>query len=520
MVILHMDRPDYENDIRALLMSFFFGEKIVDDRQLENMKPEDRIFAHEFTFASGGGSIRLSVADLPAEAGSGQGASDPAPGQGAPDPAPAETASPAEYRPRSLVRDCSGLDRRAERDAVKEAVYTLLSQHTGHKLPWGTLTGVRPTKIPMEILERGGDTAAASAYMQEHYLVSDEKASLAAQVARRELDIIRSLDAGCPVGEPLPGFSLYLGIPFCPSICAYCSFSSYPIKAWAGRIGEYLDSLESEIKAVPEAMVRPASFYMGGGTPTSLDAQQLDRILGCLEERFDMGSCPEKTVEAGRPDSITAEKLRVMKKHGVNRISINPQTMSQKTLDMIGRRHSVQDIRDAFRLAREEGFSNINMDLIAGLPGETSADMRRTMEQVCELGPDSITVHSLALKRAAFLNRNRELFPVADAQEVNRMIGISHEYAAAAGMEPYYLYRQKNIAGNLENVGYSKPGCECSYNVIIMEEIQSIAALGAGSISKRVFPGHRIERCANVKSVEDYIARTAEMTERKRRLFM
>ncbi len=492
MIALHMDRPDFENDIRALLMSFFFGEKIVSDAQALKMKPEHRSFEHEFSFLHRGDAAFIKI-------------------------------SSADGRQDQALIEGPGADRRADRDRLKTQVYRLLSSYTGQMLPWGTLTGVRPTKIPMEKLEQGFSQEEAAFYMEETYLVSPEKAWEAAEVARRELGIMRKIcqDRGLTYipGLPLPGFSLYVGIPFCPSICAYCSFSSYPVSVWEKRVDEYIDALIREINSVPARMRRPSSFYMGGGTPTSLTASQLDRVLSALDEHFDMASCPEKTVEAGRPDSIDRDKLRVMKKHGIDRISINPQTMKQETLDMIGRRHRVEDIVNACRLAREEGFADINMDLITGLPGENAEDMRQTMEKVCALGPESITVHSLALKRAAFLNQNREKFPVPSQDETRSMADISRSYAMGAGLVPYYLYRQKNIAANLENVGYAREGSECRYNMIIMEEVQSIVALGCGSISKKVFPGFRIERCANVKSVDDYIRRIDEMIGRKAALF-
>ena len=291
------------------------------------------------------------------------------------------------------------------------------------------------------------------------------------------------------------------------------------------QVDNYLDALCKEIEAASTMMgnKKLLTFYMGGGTPTSLSAAQMDRLLTCLEQYFDLAHVSEKTVEAGRPDSITEDKLKVLRKHHIDRISINPQTMNQETLDLIGRRHTTEEVKQAFHMAREAGFMNINMDLIAGLPGETSEHMQRTMDAIVDLAPDSVTVHSLALKRAAFLNQNREQFPVAGADEVNRMIGISHEGALAVEAEPYYLYRQKNIAGNLENVGYARKGCEGLYNILIMEEKQTILALGAGASSKFVFHnehGHRIERVENVKSVKDYIERIDEMIDRKKKFLL
>ena len=246
----------------------------------------------------------------------------------------------------------------------------------------------------------------------------------------------------------------------------------------------------------------------------------MDRLLCTLEENFDLDIAREFTIEAGRPDSIDMDKLRVMKGHGIERISINPQTLNQKTLDVIGRRHSVEDVERAFAMARQVGFSNINMDLILGLPGENSEDVEKTLEGIRQLAPESMTVHSLAVKRASRLNQNLELYPPAPQEEVNRMIDMAWHEAEAMGMEPYYLYRQKNMAGNLENVGYAKPGKECLYNILIMEEKQSIVAVGAGGSSNILYPAeNRIERVENVKSVKDYIERIDEMIERKHHNF-
>lgn len=474
MIALHMNRTDYENDIRALLMAFFYGEKIVLDADEWTQRLE-------ICYEDNAARAKLTDREGRCETGSAL---------------------------------CDFSDYKGTRNHLKRMVYGVLSAYTHQELPWGTLTGIRPTKLPMELFEKGETDDEAIHYLKEQYLVSDEKATLCAEVARNEEAVLRGIDYRNT-------FSLYVGIPFCPSICAYCSFSSYPLSVWEKQVDAYLDALEREIKAAASMMgeKKLLTFYMGGGTPTSLSAEQMDRLLNCLDNYFDMAGTGERTVEAGRPDSITAGKLEVLKRHHISRISINPQTMNQSTLDLIGRKHTVEEVIDAFRMARNQGFDNINMDLIAGLPGETSEHMRRTMDVIVDLRPDSVTVHSLALKRAAFLNQNREQFPVASMEEVNRMIGISHEGARAIQAEPYYLYRQKNIAGNLENVGYARKGCEGLYNILIMEEKQSILALGAGASSKFVFEGDggsRIERVENVKSVKDYIERIDEMVGRKR----
>ena len=261
------------------------------------------------------------------------------------------------------------------------------------------------------------------------------------------------------------------------------------------------------------------TVYFGGGTPTSLSAEDLEALLSRLEQLFDLSRVLEFTVEAGRPDSITMDKLKVLRDHGITRISINPQTMNQKTLDLIGRHHTVDMVKDRFYMARELGFDNINMDLIMGLPDENMDDVRRTLEEVKALAPDSLTVHSLAIKRAARLNMFREEYGGLKIQNTPEMIELSAACARQMGMEPYYLYRQKNMAGNFENVGYSLPGKACIYNILIMEEMQTIAACGAGTTTKVVFPSeNRRERCENVKEVEQYISRIDEMIQRKERI--
>ena len=345
-------------------------------------------------------------------------------------------------------------------------------------------------------------------------MASDEKINLCIEIGAREKELLAPLDYE-------RGYSLYVGIPFCPTTCLYCSFTSYPVSKWKGRTGLYLDALFKELAYTAGRMAgRPLdTVYIGGGTPTSLEAEELDRLLERMEELFDTEHALEFTVEAGRPDSITREKLSVLKAHGITRISINPQTMNQKTLDLIGRRHTVDMVKEKFYMARELGFDNINMDLIMGLPEETLEDVDRTLEEIRALSPDSLTVHSLAIKRAARLNMFKEEYSGLHIVNTPEMIERSAACARSMGMEPYYLYRQKNMAGNFENVGYARPGKACIYNILIMEEMQTIAACGAGTTTKVVFPKeNRRERCENVKEVEQYIARIDEMMERKDRI--
>lgn len=403
-------------------------------------------------------------------------------------------------------------DRVNTKNVIKHLLYNLLSQFTGRILPWGTLTGIRPTKIPVSLLEKGYTDDEIREYMKKTYLATDEKIELSIGIAKRELKVLKPIDYQT-------GYSIYIGIPFCPTTCLYCSFTSYPIAIWEKRVDEYLDALCKEIDFTANAMKDKIlnTIYIGGGTPTTLNERQLDRLLKKLSDSFDYSHLCELTVEAGRPDSVTAEKFKVLKAHNVSRISINPQTMNQQTLDIIGRRHTVDQIREAFRMAREASFDNINMDLIVGLPNEDRDDVRYTLEEIIKLNPDSITVHSLALKRAARLTMFKEDYQEYKFVNNSEIIELTKEYAGKIDATPYYLYRQQNMAGNLENVGYAKQGKEGIYNILIMEEKQTIIALGAGASTKIVFPdGFRIERIENVKDVDHYINRIDEMIERKK----
>jgi len=293
------------------------------------------------------------------------------------------------------------------------------------------------------------------------------------------------------------------------------------VSRFGDRVDAYLDSIEKEIDYVAEAFKdkKLNTIYIGGGTPTTLEPDQLERLLSKIENSFNLSFLQEWTVEAGRPDSITREKLKTIKRHPVTRISINPQTMKDETLELIGRRHTVLQVKDAFLLAREEGFDNINMDIIVGLPQETKEDVENTLEEIKKLGPDNLTVHSLAIKRAARLNTQKEEYAGMKSVNSESTMELTQDAAEEMGMKPYYLYRQKNMTGNMENVGYAKPGKEGIYNILIMEEMQTIVALGAGAITKAVYPNGRIERCENVKDIKTYLEKTDEMIERKKRLF-
>lgn len=400
------------------------------------------------------------------------------------------------------------------KNEIKAFLYQTLEDFTGKHLPWGNLTGIRPTKIAMGMLEEGKRDEEIIRFLKEVHFVSDEKAELSIEIARREREILAPLHAE-------EGYSLYIGIPFCPTTCLYCSFTSYPIAAYESMVEQYIDCLCREMELVAEAYRGKTldSVYIGGGTPTTLSAGQMDRLLTCVEHTFDLSHLLEFTVEAGRADSITKEKLKTLKKHGVTRISVNPQTMKDETLRLIGRRHTVDQVREAFAMARSEDFDNINMDIILGLPGEGTEDVGDTIAEIGKLGPDLLTVHSLAVKRASKLRSWIEENGIACLNNTDETMAIAAAGAKEMGMEPYYLYRQKNMSGNFENVGYAKPGKYGIYNILIMEEMQTIMALGAGSISKIVLPDGRIERADNVKDVNLYIEKIEEMLERKRELF-
>ena len=298
------------------------------------------------------------------------------------------------------LEEALGNTKKEKKSFVNKKIHKELYKYTGKELAWGLLTGVRPTKLAMKKVEEGCTDEETVQWFQEQYMVTEKKAKLGVEIAKREKALLEQLDYE-------NGYSLYVGIPFCPSICSYCSFSSYPLQEWTNQVDRYLDALCKEISFVGEVSKEKKlnTVYIGGGTPTTLEADQLDRLLTHMEETFSYEELKEFTVEAGRPDSITREKLEVLRKHQISRISVNPQTMQQKTLDVIGRKHTVQDVIDIFHMARELGFENINMDLIAGLTGENLSDMKDTLERVKKLEPDSLTVHSLAIKRAARLGK-------------------------------------------------------------------------------------------------------------------
>ena len=399
----------------------------------------------------------------------------------------------------------------AFKNPFKLLIYDILLEYTKKSLPWGTMTGIRPTKVALKLLEEHATEESILKHYQKEYSTTEQKAKICLEVAKKEKSLLEKV-------QYEDGYSLYIGIPFCPSTCLYCSFTSYPIGIYKDKIDGYLNALEKELKFVAKSCKNKKlqTIYIGGGTPTSLSAEHLKRLLDRINQEFDLSHLLEFTVEAGRPDSITEDKLVALKEGGVKRISINPQTMNHATLKLIGRNHTPGMVEETYQLARSLGFDNINMDMITGLPSEEICEVQNTISAITALKPDSITVHSLAIKRAANLTAKRKEFESMIKGSTNEMLEVVDYSARKLGLEPYYLYRQKNIPGNLENVGYAVPGKECIYNILIMEEKQDIIAVGAGTSSKFVFPEeNRIERVENVKNVDHYMERIDEMIKRK-----
>lgn len=395
---------------------------------------------------------------------------------------------------------------------IKRSIFKVLSELYDTYVPWGILTGIRPVKIVHSLLDEGMSEVEIRQNLKDNYLIKDEKIDLALDIAKRERVFIYPIDKN--------KISLYVSIPFCPTRCVYCSFPSNPMKQFGHLRENYVKAIVKEIKGLAKLLKETnkeiETLYIGGGTPTTLEAEQLDDLIKALFMELDLTKIKEFTVEAGRPDTITREKLEVMKKHNVTRISINPQTMNNETLVKIGRDHNVDDIVRCFNMARDLGFNNINMDIILGLVDENVEMVRNTLERIKELSPESLTVHTLAIKRASTLKENLDKYELTRYEEMVSMINLSMEYAKSMGLNPYYMYRQKHMLGNLENIGYAKEGFECIYNIQIMEEKQSNLAVGAGAISKYVYVDEdRIERTDNVKNVEIYIDRVDEMIERK-----
>ena len=472
MVGLIQNDTVYEYDIRSLILAFLIGEKI------ELTDHVDSIYDFVLDVFYEEEQMRMTLYQEGSVCG--------------------EKILTGDYR-----------NKKVWKNPVKRAVYQLFSKALGKELPWGTLTGIRPTKIVFDGFAKGKTQEQIIRDFQKDYLASEERAALCTKVVKTEQELLSRF----PYEE---GYSLYVGIPFCPSTCLYCSFASYPIRAYQEHVKAYLDALEKEILFVKEHYKgqKPQTLYIGGGTPTSLEEKDLERLLEIIDQCFSIKDLMEVTVEAGRPDSLSWEKLKILSQYGVTRISINPQTMNDATLRRIGRNHTADDVRETYDLARKAGFQNINMDTICGLPEEGMKELEQTYRAVREMGPDSLTVHSLAVKRSSRLNQVKEHFHHYGATP--EMVAYAGKCALQMGLEPYYLYRQKNIPGNLENVGFAKKSKECLYNILIMEELHDIIAVGAGTSSKIMDQSrHSISRVENLKDVLQYTARVDEMIHRK-----
>ena len=389
---------------------------------------------------------------------------------------------------------------RAFQHILKLAFYSAGTALLGAEPPWGALTGVRPVKLPTRMLAAGTNEAQVLTTLTEEFRVQPDRAELALTCAKAALDVKESLSRD--------QLSLYLGIPFCPTRCAYCSFISSDVRGALALVEPYVDALCREIALAGERLAGAglslSTAYMGGGTPTTLSAPQLDRVLSAVEKYLPMDRCREFTVEAGRPDTITEGKLKVLRDHGIQRISINPQTMDDRILRSMGRAHTAGQIRQAMELAGAHFGGLVNMDLIAGLPGDSPEGFARTLEEVLAMAPANLTVHTLALKKGARLMEERG--SLCSPEGVADMLATARDALSAAGYQPYYLYRQKYMSGSFENVGWCQPGTRCDYNILMMEELQTVFSLGAGGITKLVDPGTgKITRLSNPKYPKEYL---------------
>lgn len=392
---------------------------------------------------------------------------------------------------------------------VKKGLYTILSKELNISLPWGVLTGIRPIKIVHDLFEQGVAAGEIKKILKRDYKIDKNKIALMLEIAQVQKRYIYPLNAD--------KYSLYISIPFCPSKCTYCSFPSYEIEKKKAILDSYINTLLYEMRKTRDIMQGKSlnTIYIGGGTPTAISTKQLERVVKEVKLSFKSIN-KEFTVEAGRPDTINIEVLHMLKDYEVNRISINPQTMNNKTLKIIGRKHDNSSVINAYKLAKTVGFGIINMDMILGLPGEKLEDVKNTLHQLKMLNPENLTVHMLSFKKGSNIYNNGYRHPLEDIKESEEMLDLTQEFAGEMGFFPYYLYRQKQILGNLENIGYSKRGKECIYNISMMEEKETIIGLGLGSVSKIFFPNeNRIEHISNFRGFSDYFNRVDELVCKK-----
>lgn len=404
---------------------------------------------------------------------------------------------------------------RERKYAILREFLHILQLTTGKTQSWGVLTGIRPTKLWHRMVREGVPLEVARKQIKEDYLITDEKLDILKRIVDKQLEVVPDLY------DLKDEVSIYIGIPFCPTKCAYCTFPAYAIQTNQDLVTVFLEKLHMEIRKIGDWLrsngIVITTVYFGGGTPTSISAEQMDSLYQVLYESIpNMEKVREITVEAGRPDTLTDDKLKVLKKWNIKRISINPQSFHDETLKAIGRRHTTKQTIEKFHISRKYGFENINMDLIIGLPGEGVPEYKKTLNQLEELLPESITVHTLAFKRASDMTQNKEKYRIASHEEIETMMQISTDWMESHSYEPYYLYRQQNILGNLENIGYSKHGQESIYNILIMEEVQTIIGLGCGASSKYIHPKTGvITRFANPKDPKTYVENADKYTSEK-----
>lgn len=408
--------------------------------------------------------------------------------------------------------------RRKGKQVVLKVLHDLLARRYGTGQPWGILTGVRPMKLLHGFLRQGLTKEETARRLAADYGIEPARIDLLSRIADVQREVVPDL-----YSLYARSVSVYVGIPFCPTHCAYCTFPAYSMQEKRAFAEPFLHALDYEAAVLGEALERSglsvSAVYVGGGTPTSLSAGELDRLLWILDRRLP-GRSPwsEWTVEAGRPDTLTADRVEVMRSWGVTRVSVNPQTFKGETLRAIGRGHSAGLTEKRYRQVREAGFENVNMDIILGLPGETVEDLRHTLACLESLGPDSVTVHTLSFKRTAEVKRHRGRYPIPGASEVRAMMEEAQAWASRCGYRPYYLYRQKDILGNLENIGYAKPGKESLYNICIMEEFQTVVGIGGGAVSKWVTRDGRVAgRHFNPREPRAYVETIREVAEKKKR---
>ena len=402
---------------------------------------------------------------------------------------------------------------RLRRQALQQSLYLAALPHLPSAPAWGALAGVRPTKITTKHLLEGGTPESADRLLKKVYYVNPERRKLALDCSLSTVSAVEKLEKD--------DISLYVGIPFCPTRCTYCSFVSRTVGKNLALLEEYLDALMAELsfagKLLADSGRNIRTVYIGGGTPTTLSSSQMQRLLRGIKDNLDLSRCIEFTVEGGRPDTLDEEKLRVIRENGADRMSINPQTMEDHVLRACGRPHTADDVEKAYKMAVDAGFSAINMDLIAGLPQDSYAGFCRSLDRVAALAPANITVHTLALKKGADLFEKRANLP--DYEEVAQMVAYGNKTLSALGYKPYYLYRQKYMSGSFENVGWSKNGQDCLYNIYMMEEIHPILSLGGGGMNKVNLPGGGLQRFHNPKFPEQYIAQLEDVLRQKEELF-